>query len=163
MRRADRLEGRHHAARRKHVVVLDHGHVVEPEAVVDAAAAADGVLLQRAPAREGLAGVEHPGLGALERRDPVRRGGGDPREVRGEVEGGPLGGEQTAGGPEDPHHRVARLHVGAVGEPVAHLDRVAHQRVEGRGGDAQTGHHAALPGVELGRGTGVLRDGVHGT
>ena len=98
VRGADRLEGRDDPAGREHVVVLDHRQVDEAEPVVDAAAAAHGVLLQGAEAGQGLAGVEHPGLGALERGHPVRGGGGDAGEVRGEVQGGALGGQQATDG-----------------------------------------------------------------
>ena len=100
---ADRLERRHDAPGREDVVVLDHGHVAEPEAVVDPAAAAHGVLLQRTPVRQRLAGVEHARLGALERLDPAGGRGGDAGQVRGEVEGGALGGEQPARRSGDPH------------------------------------------------------------
>ena len=79
--RPHRLEGRDHAAGGDHVVVLDHRHVGQAEPVVDAPAAPHGVLLQGAPAGQGLAGVEHPGGGALERGDPVRGRGGDTGEV----------------------------------------------------------------------------------
>ena len=55
-------------AGRGDVVVLDQGRVAERHAVVDAAAAADGVLLQRPQARRGLAGVADRGAGARRRR-----------------------------------------------------------------------------------------------
>ena len=65
--------GRHDAAGRDDVVVLDHRPVGEAEPVVDAAAAAHGVLLQRALAGQRLAGVEDPRAGALERVRPRPR------------------------------------------------------------------------------------------
>ena len=54
--------------------------------------------------------------------DPGGGGGGDPGEVRGEVERGALGGQQATGRSGDPHHHVARGDPGAVGEPVGDLD-----------------------------------------
>ena len=122
VRRADRLEGRHDAARGDHVVVLDHRHVGEAEPVVDPAAAAHGVLLQRPPAGQRLAGVEHARRRALQRVDPGGGRGGDAGEVGGEVERGALGGQQAAGRSGDPHHHVAGGDPGAVGEPVGDLD-----------------------------------------
>jgi hypothetical protein len=57
------LEDRGQAAAERDVVVLDEDSVLQVEAVVDAAAAADGVLIQRAQAGDGLAGVEDFGFG----------------------------------------------------------------------------------------------------
>ena len=68
--RAHGLVRRHHAARGDHVVVLDHRPVGQAEPVVDAAAAAHGVLLQRAPAGQRLAGVEHAGARCPRGRPP---------------------------------------------------------------------------------------------
>ena len=59
-------------ARRDHVVVLDHRRVGQRHPVVDAAAAAHRVLLQRPQARRGLAGVADRRLGALQRVGPAR-------------------------------------------------------------------------------------------
>ena len=58
------------------VVVFHHDHVVEPEAVVHAAARDDRGLFQRAQARRGLARVEDACAGAGHRRDeaPGERG-----------------------------------------------------------------------------------------
>ena len=53
------------AAGDRDVVVLDQHRVVEAEAVVEAAAAAHGVFLERAQARRGLAGAADAGLRAL--------------------------------------------------------------------------------------------------
>ena len=124
--RPDGGVGRHHAAGGDHVVVLDHRHVAQREPVVDAPAAPDGVLLQGTQARQGLAGVQHPGAGALERVDPASGGRGDAGEVAGQVEGGALGGEQPAGGARDPHHHVAR------GHPAPLVDAVLDGEVVGR-------------------------------
>ena len=54
------------AAAEGDVVVLDEDAVGEVEAMVGAAAAEDGVLVEGAEAGDGLAGVEYVGLGAGE-------------------------------------------------------------------------------------------------
>ena len=56
------FEGGGKAAAEGDVVVLDEDAVLQVEAVVEASAAADGVLVQRAQAGDGLAGVEDLGL-----------------------------------------------------------------------------------------------------
>ena len=145
---ADRVVGRHHAARGDHVVVLDHGPVGEAHPVVEAAAAAHGVLLQRAPAGQRLAGVEHPGAGALEGVHPGGGGGGHAGEVAGEVERGALGGEQAAGRAGHPHDDVTGPDPGAVRDPVADLDVVAEDGLEDQGRDAEPGDGAGLAGRE---------------
>ena len=83
-----------HRPRGDHVVVLDHRDVVQPHALVDAAAAAHRVLLERAQPRGRLAGVEHARARALERVRPAARVGRDARRPRREVEQRPLGDEQ---------------------------------------------------------------------
>ena len=148
--RPDRLVGRHHAARRDHVVVLDHRHVAQREPVVDAAAAPDGVLLQGTQARQRLAGVQHPGAGALERVDPAGGGGGHAGEVAGQVEGGALGGEQAAGRPLDAHHHVARRHPAALGDAVLDGQVAAHDRVQHQRGHAEPRDDARVARAEVG-------------
>ena len=89
-----RGDGGRDRARRHDVVVLDHRDVVQAHALVRAAAAAHGVLLERAQARGRLAGVQHACARALERVGPssgVRR---DTRRARREVEQRPLRDEQ---------------------------------------------------------------------
>ena len=159
VRRADRVEGGHDATGGDHVVVLDHRHVAEAEPVVDPAAAAHGVLLQRPPAGQRLAGVEDARRRALQRGHPGGGGGGDAGEVRGEVERGALGGQQAAGRSGDAHHHVAGGDPAAVGEPVGDLDAPAHHLLEDQRGDPETGHHAGLAGPEHGRAAGATGDG----
>ena len=72
-RGADRRERGLDAARDAHVVVLDQDRVVETHAVVRAAAAADGVLLERAQAGRRLAGVEDRRAGAGDEVDVAAR------------------------------------------------------------------------------------------
>ena len=157
--RADRVVGRHDAARGDHMVVLDHGPVGEAHPVVEAAAAAHGVLLQGPPAGQRLAGVEHPRAGALEGVHPGRGRGGHTGEVAGEVEGGALGREQAAGRAGHPHDHVAGPDPGAVGDPVADLDVVAQDGLEDQGRDAEPGDGAGLAGREDALAAGVGGDG----
>ena len=77
--RPDRRERGTDAARDAHVVVLDQDRVVETHAVVRAAAAADGVLLERTQAGRRLAGVEDRRR-RCRRRD--RRSGGSASRSR---------------------------------------------------------------------------------
>jgi len=49
------------------MVVLEHGGVIQPETVVEAAAAAHGVFLQSAQAWNGLAGADDARVGPFHR------------------------------------------------------------------------------------------------
>ena len=91
------------------VVVLDQHGVGEPQAVVGAAAGADGGLLEEAEAGEGLARIEDadPGVGLVGRLDEAGREGGDAGEVAEEVQRSALGGEDRAQGPADIEDGVA--------------------------------------------------------
>src|SRR6185436_1889075 len=79
------------------MVVLDEHRVVEAEAVVAAAAGADGVLLERAKAGGGLAGADDAGVGAGDGVDDAAGGGGDAGEVTEEVQRDALASEDRAG------------------------------------------------------------------
>ena len=62
--RAGALQHRRNTAGDRDVIVLDQDRVIEPEAMVEAAAAAHRIFLQRAQARRGLAGAADTQLGA---------------------------------------------------------------------------------------------------
>ena len=79
------------------VIVFDEDGVREREAVVVAAAAADGVALEEAERRCGFAGVDDAGVGAGGLFYKLRGEGGDTREALDEVEGDALGLEDGAG------------------------------------------------------------------
>ena len=68
-----------HPAGRDDVVVLDQCRVPQAHPVVHPAAAADRVLLQRAQAGRGLAGVADPRAGARDARRPRARSRSPPR------------------------------------------------------------------------------------
>ena len=116
----------------------------EPEAVVDATTAADGVLLEGAQARQRLAGVQDLGGGPLQRGDPVGGGRRDAGQVAREVERGALGGEHRPGRSGDGHDPAARLHAGAVRDPLGDGEIGAAGQVEGQDGDAEAGDDAPL-------------------
>ena len=108
-RRRTRSDCGRHAAGNRHVVVLDQDGVVQAGAVVGAAAAGHGVLVQRAQAGGRLARVQqlHAGSGHQVGVAPCRRGdAGHPLQ---QVERGALPCQQR------PHRRV---------QPGHHLRRV---------------------------------------
>ena len=86
---------------RGEVVVFGHDGVGEGEAVVLAAAAADGVTLDEAEAGGGLAGVYNAALRAGDLGDISGGEGGDAAEALEKVEGYALGLEDGAGGAGD--------------------------------------------------------------
>ena len=95
--------------------------VVEPEPVIEAAAAADGVFLERAQPRRRLAGAAHPRIGAGDQAHEGRRRRGDAGEMAEKIERDALGAEHRAGVAGD----------GEEGRPG--LDRVAVARLGGDG------------------------------
>ncbi len=160
VRRADRLVGRHHAAGRDDVVVLDHRHVAEREPVVDAPAAPDGVLLQGAQARQRLAGVQHPGAGALQGVDPARVAVATPerwqarlRAVRSAVSSPRVG----------PSTRIttspAATRLPSATPVLDARGRRPAPRAEHQLGDAQPRHHAGAARAEVGDRPRVGGDG----
>ncbi len=78
------------------VVVLDQHAIVEAEAVVHAAAHADGVFLHGAQSRHGLARAADARLVAAHRLDQRGRAAGDAAEMAEEVQRDPLGGQHAA-------------------------------------------------------------------
>src|SRR5262249_40438103 len=90
-RRLGALEHGAYAAGDRDVVVLDQDRVVEPEAVVEAAAAAHRVFLQCAQAGRGLARAADPRLGVGDEAHELGRRAGDAGEMADEVERGALG------------------------------------------------------------------------
>ena len=146
--------------------------VVEPEAVVLPASAADGVLLERPQAGRRLASVEDDGAGPVDRvhESPCqRRDSAEPAE---QVEGRPLAGEDGAGRSVDPcqsHQgkliavcgkglearlRVERAKDGLDSRKPAHDARFFQEDVcsaRSVGVDGRLGRHVAAPDV-LGQG-----------
>ena len=137
------------------VVVLDHRDVVQAHALVGAAAAAHGVLLQGAQPRRGLAGVEDHRAGALEGVGPAAGVRGDAGEPAEQVQQGALADQRwrrveprrTASTSPAAHHvavLAARLDVDlGRPEPLGH-------RPEHGGQQRHPGHHPVLAGDHVG-------------
>ena len=113
------------------MVVLGHDGVGEGEAVVVAAAAADGVALEEAEAGCGFARVDDAGVGSFRFSDI---GGGertDSREALREIEGDTFSLQDAAGGPLDGCEHGA----GGEGLSVTDMKRCGDGGVgEGEGG-----------------------------
>ncbi len=148
--RPDGLERRADTARGHDVVVLDQCGVRQRHAVVDPAAAANRVLLQRSQPGRGLAGVPDRRPRALQGVGPQPRRRGDPRQVAEEVQRRPLRRQQVTGTTGHREQDLPRLHAGAVRDgPLERRRPVAHE-VEHRLGHEQAGHHAGCPRHEVG-------------
>ena len=102
------------AAAERDVIVLDEDPILQVEPVVEAAAAADGVFIQRAQAGDGLAGVEDLGLGFCggDRADVFVGEGGDAGHALHQVEDDALGGEDAGGVGADDGDGLALLDAG---------------------------------------------------
>ena len=124
------------------VVVLDQDAVVEAEAMVRAAAAADGVLLELAQARRRLAGVEDRRAGAVDRVDVAAGERGDAAEAAEQVEREPLAREHRARRALETRGDRPRLDAVAVGGE--RLEGVGAQLLEDGRGDVEAADHAGL-------------------
>ena len=105
------------------VVVLEHHPVREVAPVVGPAAGPHRRLLQRAQARDGLAGVPDERRRGRRPRRTRRVRVATPDRWRSEVQRGALGGEDRGQGPADPGGDGAGRQVGAVGQVPRHDDR----------------------------------------
>ena len=117
------------------MVLLEHGRVIQPHAVVDAAAAAHRVFLQQTKPRGGLAGVGQTHTGALKLGHQCSGGGGNAREAHGQVQGGAFPSHQSLGRPLQLQQAVPDLNGVAVlpQQAKAHpgiqtLEQALHQR-----------------------------------
>jgi hypothetical protein len=78
------------------VVVLDQDRIVEPEAMIEAAAAAHRVFLERAQAGRGLAGAADAQSSAGGMADIIGGERGDAGQPADKVQGGALTGQHRA-------------------------------------------------------------------
>ena len=92
------------------MVLLEHGGIIQAEAVIAAATTAHGVLLQQPQAGGGLAGVRKPHTGAGELGHQCGGGGGDATEAHGQVQGRAFSGHQSGGRPLQLQQPLACLH-----------------------------------------------------
>ena len=156
-----RLGARQHradAARDRDVVVLDQHRVVEAEAVIEAAAAADGVFLQRAQPGVVLRVQMMRALVWAMRAHEGRGRGGDAGEVAEEIERGALGGQDRARIAGDRHQLGPGLHRRAIAcmrfDPDFRREPAKRRRDQRQAGD-----HAGLARDDDGAAAGVLRYG----
>ena len=151
---ADRLERRGDAAGGELVVVLDHRDVGQGHPLVGAAAAAHRVLLQRAQARRGLAGVADPRRRCPPPRRPSagcgsrRRTGGRAGSARCARRSAGPGSGPARSAARRPARRGCRRPTGSSNS----TGRLADAPRRPRPATAQPGDHAVGPGDEVGRG-----------
>ena len=121
------------------MVVLHEDAVEEPEAVVGAAAAEDGVFLQEAQPWRGLAGVEDERAEVIDEAGEGARHGGDAAQALHEVEGGALGGEDGARRPLEAEDVLPGGGVCAIGRDglEGHLARGDGRQDRDGDGDAR--------------------------
>ena len=133
--------------------------------MVDPAADAHRILLQRPQTRQGLAGIANLGLGSLDGGNPGGGGGGDTGKMTEEVEQGAFGSQQTAGVGFYSQQCLTGLQAGAVLHPVQHPVAVgAENLVEHHQRDGYSGGDARFASDKGGLGSGVdghRRDGRH--
>ena len=144
------------AAGDRDVIVLDQHRVVEAEAVIEAAAAAHGVFLQRAQPGRGLARADDARLGVGDARDERRGRGGDARQVAEEIERGAFGAENGARIARDRHQLGAGRDRRAVARVRRDLD-LRRQPAERRLDQRQAGDHAGLARDHDGAAARILR------
>ena len=152
------LQHRCDAAGDRDVVVLDQDRIVEPEAVIEAAAAAHGIFLERAQARRGLAGAADAQLRAGGMAHIIGGERGDAGQPADEIQRGALAGQHRARRARNRQH----VHAGGDGRAVAimRLDvDIRRQLLKRRNRQRQSGDHAGLPRDQDGVGLGCFRNG----
>lgn len=75
------------------MIVFDEHHVEQAEAVINAAAASDGIFFQSTQAGSGFARVKNLRVGALDGIHELRSQGGDAGEALNEIEGDAFGAQ----------------------------------------------------------------------
>src|SRR5262249_28119856 len=100
----------------RQVIILDEHGVKKAEAMVDAAAAANGIFLQGSPSRRRLPSVHDHGAGSGDRRHKSPRESCDPAQVLEKVKRGPLERQERPHRSTKPRNRGARFKVIAIAE-----------------------------------------------
>ena len=131
------------AARDRDVVVLDQDRVVEAEAVIEAAAAAHGVFLERAQPRRGLARAADARARAGDAAHEFMRRGRDAREMAEKIERDALGRKHRAGRAGRPSSARSWRRRWRRRALRGDLD-LGRELGEGRGHQRQAGDHAGL-------------------
>ena len=129
------------------VVVLGQDGVGEAEAVVGAAAAADGVAFEHPQPRRRLAGIGDPRPGAVHERHELGRFGGDGAHPLDQVQGDAFGQQHGAGVPGHAGQGGSGGEGLAVGDQQFD-DGARVGQLHRRGEDLPAAEHAGNPGVE---------------
>ncbi len=111
--------------------------------MVEAAAAAHRVFLQRPQARRGLSRAADAHFGAFGARDIVRRQRRDAGQPADEIQRGPLRRENGARRARDRQHVLPAGNARGVADMRAHLD-VGRELLQRRQRQRQSGDHAGL-------------------
>ena len=125
---AGRFDRARHAARKPPVVVLDQHHLGQIVPVVHAAAVAHGLAVEGAQARRGLARVENPAAGALDRVDEAARRGRDAAHALQEVQRHALGRQDRARAAREVRERRRRGDLRARGRGLVPRELRVEQR-----------------------------------
>ena len=140
------------------MVVFYQHHIEEAEAMVEGAAAGDGIFFQPAPAGCGFARVEDTGVCWANGLDKTGGQGGDAREALDEIQGHPFGGEDRPGRAGDAQESLAGLHLLAV-SCQALKPECRGKLTEGGFGQIQPGHYQRFAGPHPSGGGGIRRHG----
>ncbi len=153
------------------VALLEHNAVLQVDAMVLAAAAADGVFVEQTQAGHGLSGIEHAGAGACRFGDEFARKSGDAAHALQQVQDDALAGKDRGRIVADHGNGLAFAHADAVKDLRVADDLEATARflpgagahgvegVEDCGDRAEAGNGAVLPDENSGGGAQV---GVYG-
>ena len=144
-----RLHRRPNAPRPGQVVFLEHGRVIQPEAVVGAAATAHGVFLQHPQSRGGFPGVHQPHTRASQFGHQGRGGRGHPRQPHGQVEGCALPRHQGRRIPRQGEQALAGPHFRSIRYPSFHA-RLGIQQAKQRFHQIPPAEHPLLLADPLG-------------
>ena len=137
------FDGGADAAGKRNVVVLDQNRIIEPEAVIAAAAGADRVFFQRPKSGRGLAGADDlrpRSLHGRYQRGCCRRNAAQMAE---KIKGRSLAGEQTARGPIDFSDDISGRDRAAV-RPLSPERDGGGERLKRTARDVEPGDNARL-------------------
>ena len=143
------VDGRLDAACKVNVVVLEHHHVVEANAVIGTSAAVHRIFLKQSHVGRGLSGVQKTGVQSVEHLHHAMRLGGYAREALHDVEGRAFGREYRARGAFDAHDHIAFFHSLAVVHQQGHLQFRVYQ-IKNTFANLGTAQYALLLGHHLG-------------
>jgi len=143
------------------MVFLDQEGVIQPDAVVVAAATGDRVLLRQAQARQRLAGIQQLDLGIGDKVGQIASAGGHPGQQLQEVQRAAFASEQRTGRSFEVKQRLVGQHSLAVSHLPVHGDpwiQLAEHRVHPGG----AGDDRGFAGNDGGLGQTFGRDQLRG-